>query len=222
MTAGALMLLASVSGGWAQPVEPDNSGVTMFVHLVPKDQVKRLNCFHHGVTGPETVTVQGEVPGDSDEPREYLAYLLIAGFDKEVGMTAVQFGIAYDPEEHSGVDILGWQDCATLEWHASDWPGAGTGNLLTWNQLEECQKAEPVVVGMLDLQVWGPDRLVIIPRPVDGQAMIAACAVGKAGATAEFKPENLGFAGFGEKKGYNPWDPKQNLLKLQKPDLGKN
>jgi len=216
--AAAAGLLAVGTAAAAAPKKvPENSNVTMFVHLVPMDQLKHLNCFKHGVTSAADVVVQGEVPTDPSQPKEYIAFLLIAGFDKEVGMTAVQFGIAYDPDQGSGIDVVGWQDCAALEWHAEDWPGAGTGNLLTWNQLEECQHEEPVVVGMLQLEVYGPDRLVIIPRPVDSKAMIAACTPKGAvsAPTAEFKPENLGWAGFGDKKGYNPWDPKQKQLRVK-------
>lgn len=220
--ATGLLLLPSPAP--AQEEGPDNSDVTMLVHLVPKEELRRVNCFHHGVETAQDVVVQGEVSKDPEVPREYMAFLLLAGFDKDVGLTAVQFGIAYDPEEKSGVDVLGWQDCAALEWHADDWPGAGTGNLLTWNMQEECQHEEPVVVGMLEIQVWGPDRLMIIPRPVDNQALIAACTEsGSPNApTAEFQPENLGFAGFGDKRGYNPWDPKQNLLKLKEKGFGQD
>ena len=61
-----------------------------------------------------------------------------------------------------------------------------------------------------------PDRLAIIPRPADRKAAVAACKTTNntpdAEAVDRIVPENLGFADFGGGLGYNPWDPKQNLL----------
>jgi len=204
---GALLFLpGTVRAGF-------NPDVKMFVHLVPETPDLRLNCFNHGVSGYEDVVVHGEAPTAGEAPRAYLAYVLIGGFDTEQGITGTQFGIAYDPEPHSGIDVDGWQDCALYEWHLEDWPLAGTGNLLTWSQEDDCQKTEPLVVGFFHLLVYSPDRFILIKRPADERVSIAACGITSSNTKDHIDdvvPRNLGFAGFGTKQGYNPWDPKEN------------
>lgn len=195
------------------PAPPAGAGklpdASIFVHLVPVEGKVRRNCYAHGVKANTDVVVHGEA-GQPDDPREYLAYVLVAGIDTTVGMAAVQFGIAYDPEEKSGVDVLTWNDCALYEWHLDDWPQAGTGNLLTWDQEADCQTTEPVVIGFFHIAVHGPDQFKIIPRPVDDKLMIAACGLSTMNNVDYIDPivpENRGWAGFGSKEGKNPWKP---------------
>ena len=117
-------------------------------------------------------------------------------------MAAAQFGIAYDPKPQSGVDILGWQDCADLEFRNEDWPMAGTGNLLTWHQYRNCQKQPPVTAGFFLIEVWGEDELRLIPRPVDNVASIVHCNVQ---VMYESDRDELGKISFGSGEGSNPW-----------------
>jgi hypothetical protein len=129
------------------------------------------------------------------------------------------------------VDILFWQNCALYEWPVDEWPDrSGTGNLLTWNMVNDCQVKVPIPVGFFFLTAYSPDRLKLIPRPVDGLAKVAVCGVSetvKAGETSnDVDIDNLGWVDFGEGDGYNPWDPEKNLKNLRnrsfKPIQGKN
>jgi hypothetical protein len=151
-------------------------------------------------------------------PQSYYGYVLITDFDLNQGLAGVQFGISYDDSAKHGVDILSWQSCALYEWPMDGWPASETGNLLTWNQAEDCQEVAPLSVGFFYLTAYSPDRLKLIPRPVDSMACVAVCGL-TASKTKELvdvlKPESLGWVDFGEGSGYNPWDPKQDLGKLK-------
>jgi hypothetical protein len=109
------------------------------------------------------------------------------------------------------VDIISWVDCGLYEWAQDDWPQANSGNLITWHQDSDCQKKNPVVVGFFDIEVHSPDQLKIIPRPADGKAALATCGIKSTSAAVDrvtdLREENLGWAGFGGKPGYNPWNP---------------
>ncbi len=208
----ALLIGSSLTVGPARAgINPDGK---LVLHLVPvKKRPKQLGiCDRHGVEKPSDVVTKGELD------QRYLAYVLITDFDTEVGITGAQFGVSYNGAEKEGVDIVYWQNCTLYEWPMDDWPGPETGNLLTWNQNDDCQTAEPLVVGMFYLTAYSPDRLKIIPRPVDDMARLAACGVNSINSAEKLdtlKPENLGWVDFGGGEGYNPWDPEQNLLELQ-------
>lgn len=209
----AALFLIVPSAAQAETFHPD---AKIFIHLTPDTEERRLNCYTHGV---ESAATDAKVTGEVSDKNGYYAYILVSGVNTEVGITGVQFGIAYDPEENSGVDIDYWQDCALMEWHEDDWPQAGAGNLLTWNQENGCQKDEVIVVGFFHLYAHSPDQFRIIPRPVDDKALVAACGLTPQNYkdyVSVFKPENMGRVGFGGKDGYNPADPKQNLLDIKK------
>lgn len=209
----AAALILAFGLGWAGPAAADpGPKAKLILHLVPvdKDQVKKANCESFPVEAAESVVTQGKL-----YPQHYLAYVLATDIDEEVGIAGVTFGITYDNEPKSGVDIISWSDCTLYEWHMEDWPQANTGNLLTWHQKDDCQRTNPTVVGYFYLTAYSPDRLRLIPRPVDGMAQVAACGVGPSNASSKLETvtaENLGWVDFGDDHaGYNPWDPDQNL-----------
>lgn len=130
----------------------------------------------------------------------------------------MEFGINYDGLPGSGIDVDSWNMCADLEFPEGDgpgglpdWPESGTGTIITWNRLTNCQNisSEPYVphtvvaiAGALNVWGYGPDQLSITPRPVSGFAKVANCR------SAEDRidgmvPSHLGIAGFCL-PGYNP------------------
>ncbi len=190
-----------------------NENAKFVLHLVPAKKGKKFNCLTPGAKIASEVVTRGELG------EEYIAYVLITDYIPEEGITGLQFGISYDEAEGSGADILGWQHCTLYEWPMDGWPAANTGNLLTWHQDDDCQRSIPLVVGYFTVTAASADRLKIIPRPVDGLARVAACGLNNVNAPERLdniKIENLGWVDFGENAGYNPWDPAQNLLMLQK------
>jgi hypothetical protein len=214
---GALLLLALLlPAAPPRAVAGPNPDFKLFLHLVPVESRRGLTCFTHvPKTAAETVT-QGDL-----YPQHYIAYVLISDFNPVRGVAGVQFGISYDDSAQSGVDIQSWQSCALLEWPMDDWPASDTGNLLTWNQAEDCQDKAPIPVGYFYLTAYTPDRLKIIPRPVDGLARIAVCGITTTTQTEKDLVDNateanMGWVDFGGGKGYNPWDPEQNMKTLEK------
>lgn len=184
----------------------------LVLHLVPAPEGVRPGCYNHAVTQATEVVTAGPAA------KRYYAYVLIADVDTTAGIAGVQFGISYNDTEGEGVDVISWQECSLYNFHLEDWPGSNTGNLLTWAQNTDCQTTPVVVAGYFVLEVHGPDRFKLIPRPVDGLIQVAACGIGANNASEKVDTlpvEQLGWIDFVTGEGYNPWDPKQNILNLQ-------
>ncbi len=216
LTKAFLLLLSGLAVASILPVPSrasDNPNVKLILHLVPVDDVKHVTCVSHKVSTFKDVITKGDLNQD------YYAYVILADYDTTIGMAGVQFGISYNDTLDAGVDIDAWQHCVLLEWPMDEWPGANSGNLLTWSQWSYCQHIIPLVVGYFTLTAHSPDRLKLIPRPVDGLARTVACGINSINSAQkldDIKPENLAWLDFGGGEGYNPWDPGQNLLNLKK------
>lgn len=205
-----LLALAPVPPVFAGP----NKDVKLVLHAVPTSKIAGTTCFSGLPDGYKNVTTEAKLA-----PQDYLVYVLITDFDVDAGVAGVQFGITYDDSMGSGIDIDQWQNCTLYEWPMDHWPDSGTGNLLTWNQAEDCQAKAPIPVGFFFLTAHSPDRFKLIPRPVDGLARVAICGISQQARPGEtvnnVKIENLGWIDFGKGPGYNPWDPDQNLQNIQ-------
>jgi hypothetical protein len=139
----------------------------------------------------------------------YNVYICVGNHSDSVGVAGVQFGIDYNGALGQGVDVFSWAFCADLEFATPGWPGANSGNMLTWipdGPSINCQYGPgATVAGYFYLGVYTPDRLSIIPRPVDGQAKVADCNAFEDDIT-NVLPSPLGYADFGTGDGYNPCD----------------
>lgn len=153
------------------------------------------------------------------EPHEYFAYVLVMKGNATEGIAGLQFGITYDGAPTRGVDIYYWNSCTTLQFPMANWPGASSGNLLTWDFNVKCQRAEPdgpgtgvvAVAGYFYLGAYSPDVLRLTPRPVDGMAKVVDCGTATEslleGGAVHHDPSVLGYASFsvdGSVPGYNP------------------
>ena len=191
-----------------------NKDVKLVLHAVPTAKLAGSTCFSALPEGSKDVTTEAKLA-----PQDYLVYVLITDFDTNAGVAGVQFGITYDDSTGSGLDINQWQTCTLYEWPMDNWPDSGTGNLLTWNQADDCQAKAPIPVGFFFVTAHSADRLKLIPRPVDNLARVAICGISQQARPGEtvnnVKIENLGWIDFGKGPGYNPWDPDQNLLNIQ-------
>ena len=85
------------------------------------------------------------------------------------------------------------------------WPNAtNTGTLITWDKNNNCQiGGATTVAGYFYLGVYSPDRLSLIPRPVDAAAKVADCNASEENLTGQ-APSPLGYVDFGTGSGYNP------------------
>lgn len=191
-----------------------NANAKMILHIVPAVKKTPVGC--NNVLPKEATAV---VTAGNVDPQGYYAYVLITDYDVRRGLAGAQFGISYDDSANSGVDVLSWQSCALYEWPMDGWPASDTGNLLTWNQAEDCQEKMPLAVGFFYVIAYSPDRLKIIPRPVDGLTRVAVCGIQSGmkerDMVDDLIPENMGWVDFGGDKGYNPWDATQNLKEIK-------
>jgi hypothetical protein len=93
------------------------------------------------------------------------------------------------------VDVFSWTRCAALEFPGGSpnpWPQPGSGNLITWDPTNDCQQTYPTSVGYFYVAAYSPDTFQITPRPVDGEAKVAACD----GAEVLLPGDDLGSAVF--------------------------
>lgn len=212
------LLIVTFCGTLAGTVRPAlagrNPNAKFVLHLVPF--TNRSTCLNGRVEQPDAITTRGDL-----SPSKYIAYVLVVDGTPGAGLAGCQFGISYNDSTNRGVDVLDWTECSLFNWPEQGWPDSGTGNLLTWNQQTDCDTTGIRVVGYFTLVAHSPDRFSIIVRPADQKAAVAACKTTNITPDSEsldlIVPENLGFVDFGGGPGYNPWDPKQNLLKFRSP-----
>jgi hypothetical protein len=141
-------------------------------------------------------------------------YLVVTGSPVS-GLGGVQCGIDYDDTPGSGVDILNWITCGTLQFPSAGenggWPSAGSGNRLIWSS---CQDTIPdgesfaqAVAGVFYVYAYSDDALEITPDRTStcyGELVITDCAANP----SDLMPGlgRLGAAGFGASPGFNPCD----------------
>lgn len=189
MAAAALALLAGPASAGL------NSNAKIFLHLGPV--VAKNACSTGMVSDCRNAVVTGSVGAF------YHAYVGVGNFSDSVGVAGLQFGIDYDDAAGVGVDVFSWTLCARLEFPMANWPLNNSGNLMVWDG-PNCQFGPtPATAGFFYLGVYSPDRLALIPRPVDGFAKVADCNSAEDDLTGQ-SPSPLGFLDFGTGPGYNP------------------
>ena len=206
------VLIGCFSGREARAAANPNAKIIL--HLVPWNN--RHTCSAGQLKSPTQVVTKGDL-----FPARYAAYALVVDGTPGEGISGVEFGIAFNDTLKKGIDIIDWQECSLFNWPMPGWPvESTTGNLLTWNVVTDCDTTGYRVAGFFYLTAYSPDRLRIVPRPASSMAAVIDCL--KHGSKNEecldvIPTENLGFLDFGGGEGYNPWDPKQNLLRFRKP-----
>ena len=189
----ALILGACVApGAWAG----DNSQSMMALHVATR--TSKNSCTYNLPSSCNDFSTSTASSGF------YTIYLSIAGYDDTTGVAGAQFGVDYDGTGGSGTDIATWKSCSDLEYREDNWPAAGTGNLITWDYLGNCQRnaAAPLTIGAFDVSIYSGDVFSITPRPADGRAKMAGCDLVETDLT-DMVPSRLGKIAFGG-AGYNP------------------
>jgi hypothetical protein len=126
------------------------------------------------------------------------------------GIGGVSFGIAYESEPLSGVDILDWTLCADVEFPLSgpngDWPASNSGNRVAWDSVENCQRqlvgvyGIHAIVGAFLVEAHSSDVLKVTPNmPFNGKLVLYECHAVPAEAALPG-----GWVGFGSFPGFNP------------------
>lgn len=131
----------------------------------------------------------------------YYVYLLAARGRME-GIYRVRCGITYQGgsrggiNDRRGVDILGWNLCAEVQFATPGgnlWPQPNSGSEIYWDRGSECQRGEVAVAGYFYVAAYDADTLRVISDPADGTTDIFSCAPG----SERLGPEDLGLVGFG-------------------------
>jgi hypothetical protein len=121
--------------------------------------------------GDTTLVVRGSIG------QNYDVFLLVADGSPIAGVAGASFGISYNGEEGTGLDISSWTLCADLEFPGGpagiSWPGSGSGNVITWDRTNSCQDESSVgdhdagvttLLGVLSVYAYSHDLLSITPR----------------------------------------------------------
>lgn len=141
----------------------------------------------------------------------YYVYLLAARGRME-NISRLRCGINYQKgrpggqRDGRGVDILGWNLCADIQFASPVgplWPAPGSGSIVYWDGAEHCQRGEVAVAGYFYMAAYDPDTLRVIADPTDRLVDLFKCDPG-----SEFLgPEDLGYVTFsagGGEAGCNP------------------
>jgi len=57
-------------------------------------------------------------------------------YGQPAGLSGATFGISYG----SNIDVLSWTPrCGALEYRSATWPSSGSGNIITWDRLANCE-----------------------------------------------------------------------------------
>jgi len=144
----------------------------------------------------------------------YDVYVIVIDAVPAAGVSGVSFGLLYDGDDYSGVDIRSWKSCGNLAFPSSSWPAPASGMLVTWDPASNCQNS-PVagdsllntqaVVGVLEVYAYSSDRLSITGNAATSRIEMTTCS----GALIELKsPRAKGALAFGtSEEGWDPCNP---------------
>lgn len=152
----------------------------------------------------ESAHTAGELAQGEPGPFYFVCLLVARGNGSY--LAGLQCGLSYtnvpsDPDPENRIVIFDWHLCANLEFPtpagvppgAPAWPGPGSGNLITWDPIGNCQLLEMAVAGYFYVGAYASSVLKITPRPVDAAAKVAYCATsGEHALTLD----DLGFVSF--------------------------
>jgi hypothetical protein len=187
--------------------------VTVGFLLQPTDKPLVCSGIVPRACTDETAVVTGTVL------ESYYALLCIFGGDPETGIGGVKLGVDYDGASQSGVDIEAgsWTRCANgLEFPTDDWPRPRSGNIITWEPSEGCQRTVPgdeahgvtAVVGFFSLTAYNTDRLSVIPHTQSPPGLltfqVADCNTAQFDLDPAKQAGSVGFSSDGSEKGNLP------------------
>lgn len=193
---GTLMIAGALLAGATTALAGENAGAKILVHV--GSTTTKNQCTSQTPENCRDAVVTGNVGGF------YHLYVCVGNHSDSLGVAGVQFGVEYDANPNSGVDVFSWNQCATLEFAMDGWPNSQTGTIVTWDRANDCQYGpSTATVGYFYVGVYSPDRFILIPRPNDGFAKVADCNSSEDDLTLA-APSALGYADFAVGDGYNP------------------
>ena len=138
----------------------------------------------------------------------YDLYLVAADGDSATGISGVCFGIDYDGQPQSGLDIFSWISWGDSEYRGGAtgvaWPSDGSGNLILWDH-SHCKKTPAsgdsdgdvsAILGVFYVYAYSTDVFSITKR--DYAETPDFSAIGCSGKHADLAfPSHAGKVGFG-------------------------
>lgn len=204
----AALVIVTAANSPAIILAGPNQNAKIACHLVarssktnPCDSPPRPPCN----SGESNFQIQGAISVTYD------CYIIIADGDSAAGLAGAEFGISYKGNTQQGVDVLGWYLCADAEFgsptSAPPWPEDGSGNVIIWNRITNCQKTPAVgdldagvtaILGSLVVYAYSKDNLKITKRPGISPSIVsvAGCSGIAIRDTLAF-PQALGKVKFG-------------------------
>lgn len=223
LVTGALAFVAIVCSAMparAQVFQPNQPKILLHV-MAPTTKGACTTWPENSLAGSCTNAVTSGL-SNPDGSASYFLYVIVAKGDSILNLAGFQLGVDYDlasegyPHNSSsdtdgvGIDMFGWNLCATLQFALGDWTNQGAepggGNLITWDRDNVCQVGPVAIAGYFYIAAYGPSTMYVTPRPVDGTAKVADC---NAFEYAPLPLTALGFAAFspaGTVDGCNPCD----------------
>lgn len=212
---GILLLgVAAVLLCWETGALAQENQVKFAIHIQAHSAKEFLVCT---VASPSDTTLDPALPCtdyNADGPLQTPVdlYVVIARADSS-GVSGASFGILYDDEPGSGVDVFSWTSCISgLEFLSDDpvWPASGSGARLTWLLPDDCQDqvigedGVHAVVGAFYVRAYSTGFFDITPnRTLDSGAelAIANCL----GEEAQFDTTYWSYANQTSCAGFGAW-----------------
>ena len=206
-----------VAGMASSALAFDNRYASIALHITPVNAFPvGQACDRNGLTA---ATVVAQTPQVSTPAGPFFwTYLIVCNGSDSTGIAGMEMGLNYDGaaggfgNPGGPIQVYNWVRCADLEFPIDNWPAPGSGNLLTWDRINNCQIAQSetgvprtviAIGGYMYMGAYAPSQMFVIPRPVSGRAQVADCESREDDITF-YAPPHLGTAGFGGASGYNP------------------
>jgi len=191
----------------------DNDQAAIVAHITPSGA---FSCVPP-VTSASVVTAATDGSGCTQGiGSRWDVWLLVCNGSDSTGIRGAEFGIDYNPNPYGGLYVNGWTLCADQDFPDANWtPTGGTSSpasdVITWIPANcNIVNSEPyvpytvvAVMGALDVFLYSPDILSIVPKPQSGRVEIADCAGAQESILGKV-PSHLGFSEFCAGPGYNP------------------
>lgn len=142
----------------------------------------------------------------------YDLYLLVLDGSDTDGIGAASLGVSYVQAPQSGIDVLTWTLCASSEFKGNSWPDSGSGNLVTWNPVDNCQiqaaggdtdSGVTAIIGVMYVYAYEPDVFELTGRTFTPSHDFSVTSCGAIEDTLSY-PQSAGKASFGVSGGYDP------------------
>jgi hypothetical protein len=172
------LLVTSVclAGGVSGVLAGGNPEVSLGFHITPMGD--DVSCAEPPPLGDGTTT---EVCPEPET--ELLVWLFACNATDSSGVAGIEFGIDYDGQDGSGIEVLDFVNCTDFQVPAGDWPAAGSGSRMAWSYSENCQNTGMngpnsviAVAGVFHVLYHSPDRLRFVSYPAEnGGIRVGGC-----------------------------------------------